>query len=148
MASAGPQPSCAIAHSANVASIPAKARIARKKIPSSRASTLRPNASRKASTRLRRGRIANPAGRLSFSTKTQPRNAISDKPQAISPGTAMPSGLFRHEGDHWVFAGPTPDVFKGYTGDHVQLLVRYMFQFTPEELHQLIQKLPARGSSK
>ncbi len=70
------------------------------------------------------------------------------EPQAISPGTAMPSGLFRHEGDHWVFAGPTPDVFKGYTGDHVQLLVRYMFQFTPEELRQLVQKLPARGGSK
>jgi cytochrome c2 len=70
------------------------------------------------------------------------------EPQAISPGTPMPSGLFRHEGDHWVFAGPTPEAFKGYTGDHVQLLVRYMFQLTPEEQRQLVQKLPARGSSK
>ena len=64
-------------------------------------------------------------------------------PQAISPGTAMPSGLFRRDGDHWVFAGPTPDVFKGYTQDHVDLLVRYMFQLTPEEQRQLIQQMPA-----
>jgi hypothetical protein len=64
-------------------------------------------------------------------------------PQAISPGTAMPSGLFRREGERWVFAGPTPDIFKDYKGDHVQLLVRYMFQLSAEEQRQLLQKLPS-----
>lgn len=63
-------------------------------------------------------------------------------PQAISPGTAMPSGLFRREGERWSFAGPTPDSFHGYTGDHVQLLVRYMFQLTPDEQRRLTQMIP------
>jgi cytochrome c2 len=58
-------------------------------------------------------------------------------PAQISPGTAMPSGLFRREGDRWVFSGPTPDSFKTYTKDHADLLVRYMFQFTPEEQRRL-----------
>ncbi len=58
-------------------------------------------------------------------------------PAGTSPGTAMPSDLFRKEGDRWVFAGPTPPSFKGYTKDHAQLLVRYMFQFTPAELRRL-----------
>jgi mono/diheme cytochrome c family protein len=69
-------------------------------------------------------------------------------PQAISPGTAMPSGLFRREGDHWAFAGPTPEIFKGYTKDHVQLLVRYMFELTPEEQRRLTQMMPATASAK
>jgi hypothetical protein len=54
-------------------------------------------------------------------------------PQAISPGTSMPSGLFRKENDQWVFAGPTPPSFQGYTKDHNKLLVDYIFQLTPEE---------------
>ena len=58
-------------------------------------------------------------------------------PAGMSPGTAMPSGLFRREGDRWVFAGPTPSAFRGYSKDHAELLVRYMFQFTPEELRRL-----------
>ncbi len=58
-------------------------------------------------------------------------------PAMISPGTAMPSGLFRHEGDRWVFAGPVPASFNGYQKDHADLLVRYMFQFTPEELNRM-----------
>lgn len=58
-------------------------------------------------------------------------------PSMISPGTAMPSGLFRQDGDHYVFNGPTPASFNGYTKDHADLLVRYMFQFTPEELNRL-----------
>jgi cytochrome c551/c552 len=58
-------------------------------------------------------------------------------PALMSPGTAMPSGLFRREGDRWVFAGPTPASFNGYTRDHADLLVRYMFSFTPEELGRL-----------
>ena len=58
-------------------------------------------------------------------------------PALMSPGTAMPSGLFRHEGERWVFAGPTPATFNTYPKDHADLLVRYMFQFTPEELGRL-----------
>ena len=54
-------------------------------------------------------------------------------PQAISPGTSMPSGLFRQENGHWVFSGPTPPSFQGYTKDHTKLLVDYIFQLTPEE---------------
>lgn len=54
-------------------------------------------------------------------------------PQAISPGTSMPSGLFRRENNRWVFAGPTPPSFQGYDRDHSKLLVDYIFQLTPEE---------------
>jgi cytochrome c551/c552 len=54
-------------------------------------------------------------------------------PQAISPGTAMPSGLFKRENNHWVFSGPTPASFQGYDGDQTKLLVKYIFQLTPEE---------------
>jgi cytochrome c551/c552 len=58
-------------------------------------------------------------------------------PALMSPGTAMPSGLFRMENGHYVFTGPTPPSFNGYQKDHADLLVRYMFQFTPEELGRL-----------
>jgi mono/diheme cytochrome c family protein len=54
-------------------------------------------------------------------------------PQIIAPGTAMPSGLFRKDGNRWVFAGPVPDSFKSYEKDHAQLLARYILQLTPEE---------------
>ena len=39
-------------------------------------------------------------------------------PQAVSPGTSMPSGLFRQQNSHWVFSGPTPPSFNGYEGHH------------------------------
>jgi cytochrome c1 len=58
-------------------------------------------------------------------------------PALMSPGTAMPSGLFRMDNDHYVFTGPTPASFNGYQKDQADLLVRYMFQFTPEELTRL-----------
>jgi len=45
----------------------------------------------------------------------------------------MPSGLFNHVNGQWVFAGPTPSSFQGYTQDHTKLLVDYIFQLTPEE---------------
>jgi len=54
-------------------------------------------------------------------------------PQAISPGTSMPSGLFKKQGNQWVFAGPVPPSFEGYEKDHNKLLVDYIFQLTPEE---------------
>ena len=61
--------------------------------------------------------------------------ALDSRPGADEPGhghaVAACSGT---EGDRWVFAGPTPASFNGYQKDHADLLVRYMFQFTPEEL--------------
>jgi mono/diheme cytochrome c family protein len=58
-------------------------------------------------------------------------------PQLMSPGTAMPSGLFHQDGARMVFSGPTPASFNTYDRDHADLLVRYMFQFTPDELGRL-----------
>lgn len=60
-------------------------------------------------------------------------------PALIDPGTAMPSGLFKQTEGHWVFAGPTPPIFKGYSADESELLVRYMFELTPQEQQRLIQ---------
>jgi hypothetical protein len=54
-------------------------------------------------------------------------------PQAISPGTSMPSGLFKRDNGHWVFSGPTPSSFQGYDKDQTKLLVDYILQLTPEE---------------
>jgi len=54
-------------------------------------------------------------------------------PQAISPGTSMPSGLFKRENDHWVFSGPTLPSFQGYDKDQTKLLVDYILQLTAEE---------------
>ncbi|HWO00695.1 MAG TPA: cytochrome c [Blastocatellia bacterium] len=60
-------------------------------------------------------------------------------PSLISPGTSMPSGLFKRDTAHdrWVFSGPTPPAFQTYDKDHVDLLVRYMFQITPDEQKRL-----------
>jgi cytochrome c551/c552 len=66
---------------------------------------------------------------------------ISD-PQAISPGTSMPSGLFREVNNQWVFAGPTPPSFNGFTGDHRKLLTDYIFQLTAEEQHRVAAAMP------
>jgi cytochrome c551/c552 len=54
-------------------------------------------------------------------------------PQAISPGTSMPSGLFKQLNNQWVFSGPTPSSFRGYDRDHTKLLVDYIFLLTTEE---------------
>ncbi|HEX6624810.1 MAG TPA: c-type cytochrome, partial [Pyrinomonadaceae bacterium] len=54
-------------------------------------------------------------------------------PQRIMPGTAMPSELFKREGERWVFNGPLPPSAADYQGDHARLLVRYLLQLTPEE---------------
>ena len=63
-------------------------------------------------------------------------------PQAISPGTSMPSGLFKEENNQWVFAGPTPPSFQGYQGDHRALLTDYIFQLTPEEQKKVAASMP------
>lgn len=59
-------------------------------------------------------------------------------PQLISPGTSMPSELFKRDQGHdrWVFNGPTPPAFQTYEKDHVDLLVRYIFQVSPGEQKQ------------
>src|SRR5437660_468405 len=54
-------------------------------------------------------------------------------PQAIAPGTSMPSGLFKRQNGHWVFSGPTPASFQGYDKDQTKLFVDYILQLTPEE---------------
>ena len=69
-------------------------------------------------------------------------------PQAISPGTSMPSGLFRRENEHWVFAGPTPPSFQGYDQDHTKLLVDYIFQLTPEEQQRVAASLGRSSAAK
>jgi cytochrome c551/c552 len=63
-------------------------------------------------------------------------------PQAVSPGTSMPSGLFKQVNNQWVFAGPTPPSFNGYQGDHRKLLVDYIFQLTPEEQQRVAAAMP------
>lgn len=60
-------------------------------------------------------------------------------PALIDPGTAMPSGLFKQLEGHWVFAGPAPPIFQGYNADQADLLVRYLFELTPQEQQRLIQ---------
>jgi mono/diheme cytochrome c family protein len=62
-------------------------------------------------------------------------------PQSISPGTTMPIGLFRKDGGRWVFDGPAGERVRGYRGDEVDLLVRYMFQLDAEEQRRLMAML-------
>jgi hypothetical protein len=67
-------------------------------------------------------------------------------PAKMAPGTAMPSGLFRFENGRWVFNGPLPAIAQQYTGDEADLLVRYMFELTPEEQRLLLSRSPAPPS--
>lgn len=65
-------------------------------------------------------------------------------PAQISPGTAMPSGLFKKEGERWVVNLPNPPASAtNYHGDHARLLVRYMMLMTPEEQRALSATAPA-----
>jgi hypothetical protein len=60
-------------------------------------------------------------------------------PAQISPGTAMPSGLFVKDGERWVANLATPpEAANNYHDDHARLLVRYMFLLTPDEQRQLL----------
>lgn len=64
-------------------------------------------------------------------------------PAQISPGTAMPSGLFRKEGERWVINLPNPPASANeYKNDHAQLLVRYMLLLTPDEQRRLLATSP------
>ena len=50
----------------------------------------------------------------------------------------MPSGLFRWDGSRWVFALANFPSFRDYTQDHSWLVVRYMFEYTPQEQRRLM----------
>ncbi|MBA3804494.1 MAG: hypothetical protein H0X14_02100, partial [Acidobacteria bacterium] len=69
-------------------------------------------------------------------------------PQQISPGTGMPSGLFKKDGERWVFSGETPPAFSEYHGDHADLLVRYMFELTADEQRRLASTSPPATSGQ
>ncbi len=69
-------------------------------------------------------------------------------PAQISPGTAMPTGLFRKEGERWVINLPNPPASaNAYQQDHAQLLVRYMLLMTPEEQRRLQATPPAQAAT-
>ncbi|MGI8734353.1 MAG: c-type cytochrome [Pyrinomonadaceae bacterium] len=69
-------------------------------------------------------------------------------PAQISPGTAMPSGLFRREGERWVINLPNPPASaNAYHQDHAQLLVRYMLLLTPEEQRRLLATTPVQTAA-
>ncbi|MGH9883539.1 MAG: hypothetical protein ACRD6N_19110, partial [Pyrinomonadaceae bacterium] len=64
-------------------------------------------------------------------------------PAQISPGTGMPSGLFRKEGERWVINLPNPPASANeYEHDHAKLLVRYMLLMTPDEQARLRSTAP------
>lgn len=64
-------------------------------------------------------------------------------PSQISPGTAMPTGLFRKEGERWVINLPNPPASANeYHHDHARLLVRYMMLLTPDEQRRLLATAP------
>src|SRR5215204_5618355 len=66
-------------------------------------------------------------------------------PSQISPGTAMPTGLFRKEGERWVINLPNPPASaNAYQQDHAQLLVRYMLLLTPDEQRRLLATAPVQ----
>ncbi len=69
------------------------------------------------------------------------------EPATIIPGTAMPSGLFVQQNGHWVFNGALPPAAKGYTGDEANLLVRYLFELTPQEQAALAGASPSAAKS-
>jgi cytochrome c551/c552 len=64
-------------------------------------------------------------------------------PSQISPGTAMPTGLFRKDGERWVVNLPNPPATaNAYHDDHARLLVRYMLLLTPDEQRRLLATAP------
>jgi hypothetical protein len=62
-------------------------------------------------------------------------------PAQISPGTAMPTGLFKKDGERWVLPNPPP-LATTYSHDHARLMVRYMFQMTADEQRALLATSP------
>jgi hypothetical protein len=69
-------------------------------------------------------------------------------PAQISPGTAMPTGLFRKEGERWVINLPNPPQSANeYQQDHAELLVRYMLLMTPDEQRRLSSTGPVQPAT-
>ncbi|HSP63102.1 MAG TPA: c-type cytochrome, partial [Pyrinomonadaceae bacterium] len=69
-------------------------------------------------------------------------------PSQIAPGTAMPTGLFKKDGERWIVNLPNPPAdVAGYHNDHVRLLVRYMFLMTPDEQRRLLSASPAPATT-
>src|SRR5262249_22528839 len=69
-------------------------------------------------------------------------------PSQIAPGTAMPTGLFKKDGERWVVNLPNPPAdVAGYHDDHARLLVRYMFLMTPDEQRRLLSASPAPAAA-
>jgi hypothetical protein len=69
-------------------------------------------------------------------------------PAQISPGTGMPTGLFRKEGERWVINLPNPPASANeYQDDHARLLVRYMFLMTADEQGRLLSASPAPAAA-
>jgi hypothetical protein len=65
-------------------------------------------------------------------------------PAQISPGTAMPSGLFKKDGERWVVNLPNPPASaNAIHDDHAWLLVRYMFLMNSSEQQALLSTGPA-----
>ena len=70
-------------------------------------------------------------------------------PAQISPGTAMPTGLFKRDQDRWAVNLPNPPAdVANYHGDHARLLVRYMFLMTPDEQRRLLAATPVAAPAK
>ena len=70
-------------------------------------------------------------------------------PQRVIPGTAMPSGLFKKEGDRWVFSFDVPNSgLNDYKQDHAQLLTRYILQLTPAEQARLAAGSPGATAGR
>ena len=70
-------------------------------------------------------------------------------PQTISPGVNMPSELFVRDPAHnrLVFKAETPPAFQTYNKDHLDLIVRYLFQITPDEQRRIGGASPAAPSA-
>jgi hypothetical protein len=68
-------------------------------------------------------------------------------PQKVIPGTAMPSELFKKDGERWVFNGHIPGLDE-YKGDHADLLVRYILQLTPQEQARLAAGSPGATAGR
>lgn len=70
-------------------------------------------------------------------------------PQKVIPGTAMPSELFKKDGERWVFNGDIPNSgLNDYKGDHADLLVRYILQLTPQEQARLAANAPGATAGR
>jgi hypothetical protein len=70
-------------------------------------------------------------------------------PQRVIPGTAMPSGLFKKDGERWVFSFDVPGSgLQEYQGDHAQLLTRYILELTPAEQARLAAGSPSSTAGR